>query len=358
MRREKKRVIISFALTACMVFTTEFGSLAADTQSDAQPIETINHETTISPLAETWNEIPETAAVAEATQVWHGKALANVESEADVLAEAVDGGEVVGKMYTNTILTVEERGDVWSKVSSGSVVGYVKNEMLAFGSDAVARAAAIDMTNPQDAKTLEEIAAEEAAKKAAEEKAKNDREMYKQMVDEEIANSIPVLLGISEQIKASKQTVMDNFKIILEMKADLFKTKVKDDQRSHTFTNSEGDKRITLGVYVTDGYRDTVEDGIAIVKEYIEGLAKDEKTKALVSMVLRLLARDAKGTLKASRIVQLRKVAMETGDDRFIEGVRIIEEAYQPEVSKQFIRAEIKNENGMWKPIPLGMTES
>ena len=185
----------------------------------------------------------------------------------------------------------------------------------------------------------------EKAKKAAEEKAKNDREMYKQMVDEEIANSIPVLLGISEQIKASKQTVMDNFKTILEMKADLFKTKVKDD-------------RITLGVYVTDGYRDTVEDGIAIVKEYIEGLAKDEKTKALVSMVLRLLARDAKGTLKASRIVQLRKVAMETGDDRFIEGVRIIEEAYQPEVSKQFIRAEIKNENGMWKPIPLGMTES
>ena len=68
--------------------------------------------------------------------------------------------------------------------------------------------------------------------------------------------------------------------------------------------------------------------------------------------------RDAKGTLKASRIVQLRKVAMETGDDRFMEGVRIIEESYQPEVSKQFIRAEIKNENGMWKPIPLGMTES
>ena len=91
----------------------------------------------------------------------------------------------------------------------------------------------------------------EKAKKAAEEKAKNDREMYKQMVDEEIANSIPVLLGISEQIKASKQTVMDNFKTILEMKADLFKTKVKDDQRSHTFTNSEGDKRITLGVYAS-----------------------------------------------------------------------------------------------------------
>lgn len=196
------------------------------------------------------------------------------------------------------------------------------------------------------------------AKKAAEEKARADREQYRQLVDDEIERSIPVLEEISGRIKESKQRVMDNFKTILEMKGDLFKTKLKEDQRSHTFTNSKGNKRITLGVYVTDCYRDTVEDGIAIVKEYIESLAKDDKTRSLVSMVLRLLARDAKGTLKASRIVQLRKVAMETGDDRFMEGVRIIEESYQPEVSKQFIRAEIKNENGMWKPIPLGMTES
>ena len=196
------------------------------------------------------------------------------------------------------------------------------------------------------------------AKREAEAKAKADREMYRQMVDEEIERSIPVLTGISERIRESKQQVLDNFKAILEMKGDLFRTKVKDDQRSHTFTNSRGDQRITLGVYVTDGYRDTVEEGIAIVKEYISSLANDERTQALVSMVFRLLSRDAKGTLKASRIVQLRKVAEDTGDARFMEGVRIIEESYQPEVSKQFIRAEVKDKNGMWRPIPLGMTES
>ena len=195
-------------------------------------------------------------------------------------------------------------------------------------------------------------------KKAAEAKAQAEREQYRDLVDEEIERCIPILLAISGDIKNSKAQVMDNFKTILEMKSELFKTKVKDDQRSHTFTNSEGNKRITIGVYVTDGYRDTVEDGIAIVKEYISSLANDEKTEALVNMVFRLLARDAKGTLKASRIVQLRKVAQDTGDERFREGVRIIEESYQPEVSKQFIRAEVKNENGMWKPIPLGMTES
>ena len=61
------------------------------------------------------------------------------------------------------------------------------------------------------------------AKKAAEEKAKADREMYRQMVDDEIEHSIPVLLCISEEIKESKQKVLDNFKTILEMKSDLFK---------------------------------------------------------------------------------------------------------------------------------------
>ncbi len=210
----------------------------------------------------------------------------------------------------------------------------------------------------EEEKTEFEAFQQAKARKAAEEKAKADREMYRQMVDEEIENSIPVLLGISEEIKESKQKVLDNFKAILAMKSDLFKTKMRNDQRSHTFTNSAGDKRITLGVYVTDGYRDTVEDGIAIVKEYIASLANDEKTQALVNMVFRLLSRDAKGTLKASRIVQLRKVAEDTGDARFMEGVRIIEESYQPEVSKQFIRAEMKDRNGMWRPIPLGMTES
>ena len=75
-------------------------------------------------------------------------------------------------------------------------------------------------------------------------------------------------------------------------------------------------------------------------------------------MVFRLLAKDSKGAIKASRVMQLRKMAEESQSERFIEGVKVIEEAYQPAISKQFIRAEYKDENGMWKSIPLGMTEA
>lgn len=199
---------------------------------------------------------------------------------------------------------------------------------------------------------------QEQAAKAAAEKAKQERENYAKLVDATIEDSMPGLLQMSGSLAAIKGRTFDNFKSILELKGELFKTKVRDDQKSHTFTNSAGNKRITLGVYVTDGYRDTVEDGIEIVKEYIASLAKDPDSEALVKMVLRLLSRDAKGTLKASRIVQLRKVANDTGNMRFLEGVKIIEEAYQPVVSKQYIRAEVKDEKGVWRNIPLGMTES
>ena len=213
----------------------------------------------------------------------------------------------------------------------------------------------VEMT-AEEKQQFEEFKAAQAVKNAKEQ-AKRDREAYRDLVDETIERAIPSLECLSQGIKETKQSILNEFRSVIDMKADVLKLK-KDGQRSDTFTNSAGDKRIKVGVYVTDGYRDTVEDGIAIVKEYIEGLASDAKTKSLVKMVLRLLARDAKGTLKASRVVQLRKIAEESGNERFMEGVQIIEESYQPAISKQFIRAEVKNENGAWVCIPLGMTEA
>lgn len=198
----------------------------------------------------------------------------------------------------------------------------------------------------------------EKARKEAELRRKQLREDYARMVDEEIEAAMPELQSVSEDIKTIKAKVIDNFKAVIGIKRELLEMKDQEMPRSHTFTNSAGDKKITLGNYVTDGYRDTVEEGIAKVREYIESLASDDKSKALVGMVMRLLSRDSKGTLKASRIVQLRKIADETGAPEFMEGVRIIEESYQPAVSKTFIRAEYKDENGIWRPVPLGMTES
>lgn len=196
----------------------------------------------------------------------------------------------------------------------------------------------------------------EKQKKEAAERRKQQRTDYAAMVDDEVRTTLPVLRELSEQIKTVKSTVFGNFDAILRMKSEVLGL-TKDDQRSHTFTTSDSKLRLTLGVNTIDGYRDTVDDGIAMVKAYIESLAKDETSKALVNAVLRLLSRDQSGNIKASRVLQLRKMAEETGDERFIEGVQIIEESYQPTETKKYIRAEYKNDKGAWVNIPLGMTD-
>lgn len=217
--------------------------------------------------------------------------------------------------------------------------------------------------------TAEEFAAFQAfkaeqAKKEAEARINALRDNYADMAESFINRTIKKLTPLSENIKKKKAEVLDEFSALQKLKSELLEIDGKDMPKSHTFTNKAGDKRVTVGVYETDNYDDTVEEGIAIVKKYIEGLAQDEKSQQLVKMVLSLLSRSANGALKASRVVRLHKLADESGDPRFIEGVRIIEAAYRPAISRTYIRCEVRNIDPEtqvvkdWEALPLGMTES
>lgn len=217
--------------------------------------------------------------------------------------------------------------------------------------------------------TAEEFAAFQAfkadqAKKEAEARIEALRNNYADMSESFINKTIKKLTPLSDSIKKKKAEVLEEFSALQKLKGELLDIDGKDMPKSHTFTNKAGDKRVTVGVYETDNYDDTVEEGIAIVKGYIESLAQDERSQQLVKMVMSLLARSANGALKASRVVRLHKLADESGDPRFIEGVRIIEAAYRPAVSRTYIRCEVRTIDPEtqvikdWEALPLGMTES
>ena len=132
-----KKGVACLALAACMLFTTEFEVLAANPQSEAQAMNTVNLEMEMAPLADAWDQIAELADVAVDTQDWEGKAIANTDKTVDVC----DGtGKVIGKMYKNTVVKVLDKQSMWTKISSGKVKGFVKTESLLFGSEAVERA--------------------------------------------------------------------------------------------------------------------------------------------------------------------------------------------------------------------------
>lgn len=155
-----KRRIVGLVLACCLLFTTEFEVFAANPQSEAQPIVTVTYENMESPLTDIWGQIPTLVSIATDTQEWYGKALANTDTTLDIYDSA--DGTVIGKMYKNTIVTVLEEGEGWTKISSGSVEGFVKTEVLLFGSAAVERAAVTCVKGTKDAQTLAQIKEEQA----------------------------------------------------------------------------------------------------------------------------------------------------------------------------------------------------
>lgn len=67
---------------------------------------------------------------------FENKAIAYCEARVAVYAEPDSTSEVVGCMYSRTQADILELGEEWSKISSGNVVGYVKNTYLLFGKEA------------------------------------------------------------------------------------------------------------------------------------------------------------------------------------------------------------------------------
>lgn len=212
----------------------------------------------------------------------------------------------------------------------------------------------IDNLTPEEkAKLRAALAAD--AKREKEARAEREAE-YKNLSADTVDNLWPCLKEASERLAGTKSHIVDEISTLIGIKQDLYG--IKDEQRSHTFTNRDGTRRITIGVYTRDAWDETVGSGEAKVREAIRTLGRDENSEALVEAILTLLSKDKAGNLKIKSVWQLQKLSERIQNDDFSEGLRIIREAYRPERTKTFVMAEEKNAMGAWVSIPLGMTEA
>lgn len=207
------------------------------------------------------------------------------------------------------------------------------------------------LSKEQRAELKAQLEAEERAEAA---RIDAERETYKQMVDNSVRSAVKKLQKLSAEMMRVKQEVFQEFGSIIDMKNDLFKVKI--DRKSDTFTTSDGSMTLTLGSRTNEGWDDTVEAGIAKVKEYLATLAKDDNSAALVETVMGLLAKDRKGTLKANKVLELERLAIKTQDKDFMDGITIIKNAYRPIPTCQFISVETKDDKGNTVSLPLSLS--
>ena len=68
------------------------------------------------------------------------RVMANVKKALNLRSEANENAEKVGKLYKDCGGTILERKDGWTRLQSGNVIGWAKDEYLLFGDDAEALA--------------------------------------------------------------------------------------------------------------------------------------------------------------------------------------------------------------------------
>lgn len=208
-----------------------------------------------------------------------------------------------------------------------------------------------NMTQEEREVLRKQLVAEEMEEKK---RVKEERENYKKMMEEVTEKNFKILQELSEHLRIVKQTIFDDYATIVELKEELYG--VRDNQLTHTFTTQDG-KSVTIGYRNTDAFDDTVHAGIEKVKKYIQSLASGEKKGEIEQIINLLLKKDKNGNLRANRVLELQKVAEETNDKEFLEGVKIIQEAYKPLKTSTFIECYIRDsETGQKKYIPLTMT--
>lgn len=68
-------------------------------------------------------------------------AIAQVDDYVNIRSEASEDGEILGKLYNNSIGTVNGEENGWYQITSGSVTGYVKSEYVVVGDAALIQSA-------------------------------------------------------------------------------------------------------------------------------------------------------------------------------------------------------------------------
>jgi hypothetical protein len=192
-----------------------------------------------------------------------------------------------------------------------------------------------------------------AAKRRSKEQ---NRKAYLALVEESVPRVVSRLMEASEELADAKRYVFGLIRDVLALKYEVYETgaEQKTSQQTHTFSTEY--YTITLGYRILEAWDDTAKDGIQKVKAYLGSLAKDESSAVLVDTIFSLLKQDKHGNLRASRILELQKIAGEFNNAEFSDGVKTIADAYKPRRSCWFVEAYQINGMGEKAPIPLSIS--
>ena len=208
------------------------------------------------------------------------------------------------------------------------------------------------LTTEQKQLLFKELQKEEKAKA---DKIKEERTNYKKLVDEIIPLSFMKLVQLSEQIAKVKAEVFGDLQALVALKSDVFGRDIE--QQTHTFTSTCG-KTISIGWRLNDGWDDTVGAGLQKMNDLLASKVQNDESRFFYNLLMKKLKMDAKGQLRASTVMSLKKEIDAYGDVELIDAINIIIDAYLPKRSKEFLTCKYRVEKGDYQDLALDITSA
>lgn len=185
--------------------------------------------------------------------------------------------------------------------------------------------------------SAEELKSLQEQMSSLENKKKEERDLYKKLVDEDVRKIVPEFVEFQLNQQKMVDRAFAHFGDVLDLKKEIFG--YPEDQSSHTFTDRDGTSSVTIGYNEIVGFDGTESAGILKIREYIKSLSgDDEKRKILGSLLETFMKPNKRGELNPSRVAELISQKDKVNDPVFSEGVDIIVNAQFKRRSSSYVR--------------------
>ena len=191
-------------------------------------------------------------------------------------------------------------------------------------------------------------------KKKSEEAAKRERERVK--YEKERDTAIGQLMEAAREaslalarLKSMATSVMDG----QHMKLEEYGALRKNSKGGFNVTNSAGTARVTRRIDSDPKWDERAEKGVELIKEFLADAVK-KRDKKLFEILLSFLERNKKGDLEYAKVLTLMQHRDKYSDERWLEGLRLLEESYSL-IRKGFAYYfEVKEKEGdKWQKVEL-----
>ena len=135
-------LILSFLIMACGSAADDIGTESVSVEKEDTNVVATPTEGTETQGAEEVVTEPELTQEEKEQLEWQNCMMADIEDSLNVRVEPDAEADLAGKLEKGDRATVLEIGEEWTKIESGELVGYVKNEYCIYGMEALAYAKA------------------------------------------------------------------------------------------------------------------------------------------------------------------------------------------------------------------------